>query len=199
MKINCEKIERHLVPFRYLKANSFLDFQAANEILDWLETHDDLWHLTRADFYTQYEFGLNQNNVPKHLDFLIGESFLSNMKNLVEQYFECQLSEHIEVVAHKLIDGHMIQIHNDFLGDRKNLDFEPESHRLLIQLNRGWHEDKGGFLILFNSDDLQDIHDVIMPNHNDMFAFEISRNSYHAVSKIHNGTRFTLIFNFYPK
>lgn len=30
-----------------------------------------------------------------------------------------------------------------------------------------------------------------------MFAFEISKESHHAVSKIYSGCRYTLIFNFY--
>ena len=108
--------------------------------------------------------------------------------------FSCKLKNKVEVVAHRLSNNQTIKIHNDYIEEP---DFELESHRLLIQLNRWWSENNGGFLILFNSYNATDIHSIILPEHRSMFAFEISPNSFHAVSETKSGLRFTLIYNFF--
>ena len=66
--------------------------------------------------------------------------------------FSCKLKNKVEVVAHRLSNNQTIKIHNDYIEEP---DFELESHRLLIQLNRGWSENNGGFLILFNNSSLE--------------------------------------------
>jgi Rps23 Pro-64 3,4-dihydroxylase Tpa1-like proline 4-hydroxylase len=89
-----------------------------------------------------------------------------------------------------LVAGQRIRIHNDYIPDQ-------ESHRVLVQLNRGWTDDMGGALIFFNSHDPTDMHRAFRPSHNSCVGFEISPKSLHAVSTIHSGERFTLVFSFY--
>ena len=114
----------------------------------------------------------------------------------MEELFQCCLKDMVEVVAHRLSNNQVIKIHNDYIEEA---GFEIETHRLLIQLNHGWLEENGGFLMIFSSDNAHDIFDVILPEHTSMFAFEISPKSYHAVSQIYAGLRYTLIFNFYAQ
>ena len=91
--------------------------------------------------------------------------------------------------AHKLLAKQTIRIHNDFLdGD--------ERYRLLVQLNRGWTDAQGGMLMLFASGCSTDVRRVLRPVHGSMFAFEISPASYHAVSTVHSGERYTLVYSF---
>ena len=106
--------------------------------------------------------------------------------------FSARLSEKIDCTVHKLVPGQRIRIHNDFIPGE-------ETHRLLIQLNRGWHDDQGGFLMLFNSADPSDVHRVLSPSHDSVVGFAISESSNHAVSTIHGGERFTLVFSFYAR
>jgi hypothetical protein len=94
------------------------------------------------------------------------------------------------VVAHKLLPGQRIAIHNDYL-------VVEETHRLTIQLNRGLSDADGGFFMLFNSGDPADIHRVLRPVRNTAIAFMISPESYHAVSRLHGGVRYTLVYSFY--
>lgn len=192
MKINLNDIQKFSQPYSFMRAINFLDQQQALEILDWFKVAP--WHLTITDFYSQYEFLLDENNVPESLNYLISVETKAKLRALVEDFFQCRLQDKVEVVAHRLSNHQMIEIHNDYI---KEADFEIETHRLLIQLNHGWIEDNGGFLMIFGSDNSQDIVDTILPEHRSMFAFEISPQSYHAVSPIHSGLRYTLIFNFY--
>ena len=71
MKINTNNIQCNKIPFPHAFSKNFLDGQQAKDILEWLEIAP--WHLTVTDFYSQYEFLLDIQNVPKNLQFLISD------------------------------------------------------------------------------------------------------------------------------
>ncbi|QHN05363.1 2OG-Fe(II) oxygenase [Granulicella sp. WH15] len=96
----------------------------------------------------------------------------------------------IDITAHKLNRTQKIRIHNDARPDG-------ETHRFLIQLNRGWSDENGGMLMLFRGPEVETLEDVILPTSRSAFGFEISPASYHAVSQVHQGDRYTLVFSFY--
>ena len=176
-------------PFPYFTACEGFGEGLSSSILGWLETEAP-WELVEADFYEQYEFSLLGIQVPPHLNFLIQKLFLDDLKIKIEGIFGVRLDERIDCTVHKLVPGQRIRIHNDFLHGE-------ETHRFLVQLNRGWHDDQGGFLMLFNSQDPSDVHRVISPDHDSAFGFAISADSNHAVSTIQGGERFTVVFSFY--
>ncbi|MGJ3628150.1 2OG-Fe(II) oxygenase family protein [Sphingomonas sp. MMS24-JH45] len=71
-----------------------------------------------------------------------------------------------------------------------------ESRRVLLQLDHGWSVDNGGLLMLFADDQPESVTTAILPSHASAFAFEISARSYHAVSTIRAGERYTLVYTF---
>ena len=89
----------------------------------------------------------------------------------------------------RLVVGQTIRVHNDYIGGA-------ETHRMLVQLNRGWDAANGGLLMLFDSDRAEDVSAVIIPRHGSALAFAISPKSFHAVSTIVSGARFTLVYTF---
>ena len=95
----------------------------------------------------------------------------------------------VDVNAHRLTPGQVIRVHNDYIAGA-------ETHRLLIQLNAGWATAQGGLLMLFEEEDVASVRNVILPVHGSGFAFEISPRSFHAVSEIRNGERYTLVYTF---
>jgi Rps23 Pro-64 3,4-dihydroxylase Tpa1-like proline 4-hydroxylase len=112
------------------------------------------------------------------------------VRELIRDHFE--ISGHlalVDVSAHKLTLGQTIRIHNDAIEGE-------ETHRVLIQLNDRWSIANGGLLMLFGSRAPEDLRSVIEPTHGSGFAFEISDRSFHAVSTINAGERFTLVFTF---
>lgn len=180
------------VPFRYALANKAFPEDKATEILTWLESHAP-WYLKETDFYEQWEFDCSSVKFPPELDYLNSSLSLEIVKRFMEVTFQIKLLNKIEFTAHKLLNGQTIRIHNDYIPGL-------ETHRLIIQLNRGWKNEYGGFLMFFNSQNPSDIHRIISPMHNSMTAFEISPNSHHAVSKTHGaGERYTLVYSFYKK
>ena len=90
-----------------------------------------------------------------------------------------------------MISGHGIGIHND--------DPEPgsETYRLVIQLNREFRDSYGGHLALFNSNNIQDIHRIVKPIHNSAIAFALLPHSWHAVSYVSEGERYSIVFSFW--
>ncbi len=197
MKINDKQIIQVTSPYHYCSSLNFIDEQQAQSILSWLKIAN--WHLTVMDFYSQYEFQLTKENTPKELNFLLSDTTLTKLTQLMEKLFSCKYKNNCYVVAHKLIDGQVIKIHNDYLTQDDDLleeDEDIETHRLIIQFNDGWEEQNGGFLLTFNSDNETNIQDIFLPEHRSMFAFEISPNSYHAVSQVYSSNRYTLIYNF---
>jgi Rps23 Pro-64 3,4-dihydroxylase Tpa1-like proline 4-hydroxylase len=189
LQLNSLEIVRK--PFPYFTAVEGFGDRISDSILEWLES-DAPWSLVEADFYEQYEFSLATASPPAHLTFLTCPPFLGDLRSKVEEIFNTCLQERIDCTFHKLIAGQRIRIHNDFIPGEA-------THRLLVQLNRGWHEDQGGYLMLFNSQHPADLHRIILPSNDSVLCFSISEQSHHAVSTIHRGERFTLVFSFYER
>ena len=158
--------------------------------LDWLEG-DAPWKLTRAEFYEQYEFSLLDVSLPPAVRCLASPETLTALRHRMSERFRQPLSERVEVTAHKLVPDQTIRIHNDYIADG-------ESHRLLLQLNRGWEPANGGYLMFFGGPEPETVSEVVEPINGSVQGFAISPRSYHAVSTVHGGERFTLVYSFHP-
>lgn len=189
--LDLSSIESFSKPFDYFVSPKALRDDLSTRLLDWLEGCAP-WRLVETDFYEQYEFSFWDVDVPYGLLVFREPDFLSALKTRVEDLFKVELGNNIDVAAHKLILGQRIRIHNDFVDGEK-------AYRLLIQLNRGCQNEDGGLLLLFNSSNPADIHKAFRPIHNSAIGFAVSTTSNHAVSTIHSGERFTLVYSFYGK
>ena len=181
--------EIHDRPFPYFLAEGCFTPAAQNAMLGWLET-DAPWRLVSQDFYDQYEFSMFDADVPAAAASLIDPTGLSEMRGVVGRQFGATLGPRVDLVAHKLVAGQRIGIHNDHLP-------AGETHRLTIQLNRGLADGDGGYLMLFNSDDAADVHRILRPVSGTGVGFAIGPGSHHAVSRMHGGERYTLVYSFY--
>jgi Rps23 Pro-64 3,4-dihydroxylase Tpa1-like proline 4-hydroxylase len=178
-------------PFQYIVCPEILDPDAGHAVLTWCESAAP-WRLIEADFYEQFECSLWEMQLPTRLSFLHEHAFLSAMQLRMAELFGVDLSPRVDITAHKLIPGQRIRIHNDFIPGA-------ETHRLLMHFNRRWQDDNGGLFLLFNSADPADIHKIFRPVHNSAVGFAITTTSYHAVSTVHTGERFTLVYSFYEQ
>jgi 2OG-Fe(II) oxygenase superfamily len=180
-------------PFVHTSAFDVLGPSLADNALRWLEAGAP-WRLRIETFYEQWELHLDKNCLPPDLLDLISVSTIDRLSETMLVPLDDCFFEFKEATAHKLAPGQTIRIHNDFIDGE-------ETHRLLIQLNRGWDDQNGGFLMLFGSDKPEDIRRAVRPIHGSALAFEISPRSYHAVSKIQHGERYTLVYSFksHPK
>ena len=180
-----------LTPFRYGLIGGCMEQSLASAMLEWLEDGAP-WKLRVADFYEQHEFSFDDVVLPDALAGSFSSHALEELRRHIEERFGVELSTRIDVTAHRLTHGQRIKIHNDFIPGE-------ESHRLLIQLNRGWEDSNGGLLVFFNSNDPADVHRILRPLHNTGVVFEISESSLHAVTPIQAGNRYTLVLSFFPR
>ena len=187
--IDISEVNFSPTPFEYFSASRFFKGDFSLSLLEWLEESAP-WKLVEKDFYEQYEHSFFDADLPGHLDFLTRPTSLIDVKGQIEEIFGTRLADNIDCNAHKLISGQTIRVHNDFIPGK-------ESHRLVIQLNRGWNPSDGGLLLLFNSDDPRDVHKVFAPLNDSCLAFRISPSSNHAVSTIHSGERYSVVYSFY--
>jgi len=186
--INLSKASFTALPFKHLCAPSVFPTDVCEALYEWLNTTDE-WGLTQTDFYEQYEFSLFDAKVPIQLKGIIEPPALESVEQIFKLHFNLTDCELVGVTAHKLVDGQHIGIHNDFIDGE-------ETHRLVVQLNPNWVEENGGLLMLFSSSRPEDVCRIIRPLDNSAVGFEISANSYHAVSTIHHFSRYTLVYTF---
>jgi len=175
-------------PFRYATFQDCLSPGAADRVLAWFETSAPWKHIT-TDFYEQYEFSCWDSTDPV-AELLRSDTLLSALRRELSDLFGRELQPDATVVAHRLVPGHRIEIHNDHLEDG-------ETHRFVVQLNRGLRDADGGFFMLFNSSDPSDVHDILRPSSRSGFAFEISPDSYHAISQMHDNVRYSIVYSFF--
>ncbi len=174
-------------PFRHATMLRCLSPELGDGLLAWFES-DAPWRLTRTDFYEQYEFSCWDNPSPLAA-FLTSPEVLDLVRAEMTELFDRRFEDGADVVCHRLLPTQRIGIHNDYLVGQ-------ETHRLTIQVNRGLTDTDGGVLMLFNSNDPTDIHKLLRPLNLSGFAFEISADSHHAVSQVHGGERFSVIYSF---
>lgn len=179
------------LPYKHaVHSTPFLPEDMSLEILEWFETTAP-WKLIIADFYQQYEFDVLANKLPNNIKNIFSKDNINNLIKSYSDLFNVNLCDKIDITAHKLIENQIIKIHNDYIPGY-------ETHRLLIQFNRGWSQDNGGILMVFSKEnDSFSLSKAINPTHNSAFSFAITPKSYHAVSEINYGERYTLVFSFY--
>jgi Rps23 Pro-64 3,4-dihydroxylase Tpa1-like proline 4-hydroxylase len=174
-------------PFPHAVAVRLLSPDLADGALNWFEG-DAPWRLRVESFYEQYELNLHQVDLPENLTCLIDAETIVHVRQMLAPLTADALTL-VEANAHKLMPGQTIKIHNDYIG-------REETHRVLVQLNRHWSDDNGGMLMLFASSDPADVARLVRPLHGSATAFEISPASFHAVSTIRSGERYTLVYSF---
>ena len=156
--------------------------------LDWMESAAP-WQLRIASFYEQWELHVELGVIPAELRSLLALETIDYLQTLMLEPLAATHLILTEVTAHKLVPGQTIRVHNDYLDDG-------ETHRLLVQFNRGWEDAQGGLLMLFGSASPEDVRRILRPVHGSAVAFPISPQSFHAVSTIQHGRRYTLVYSF---
>lgn len=176
------------LPCAHLYSRSAFQNDIALDVIEWFKNKAP-WKYVETDFYQQYEFNLMNVALPGELSFLISDVTIQSVQKIMMNAFKVPHMDLAEISAHKLVDGHSIRIHNDYIEGA-------ETHRLIIQFNSGWYEENGGLFIFFNSSSPDDICKVVKPLSNSAIGFAISEKSNHAVSKVYDLERYSLVYSF---
>lgn len=180
-------------PFPHFAVEDFADSGIGGALLRWFETDAPWATHNQAGFYDSYDLSLRESNLPTALTGLVLPSLTQRMRSEVARLFAADLSEKVDVTAHKLIPTYRIGIHTDY-GETQ------QTHRLLVQINHGWKAEFGGLLMFLSSKAPTEISErdkLIVPHHCCGICFEVSQRSFHAVSPVKSSVRYTLCYSFY--
>jgi hypothetical protein len=188
MTLTVLKADLRAEPFLHVTHPAPLPASLCAAALTWMEAIAP-WKLRIASFYEQWELHLEPGILPIELRPILAPETINHLHSVMLAPLTQARLTLTEVTVHKLVPGQTIRIHNDYLDGG-------ESHRLLIQLNRGWNDEQGGLLMLFSSESPEDVRRILRPAHRSAMAFPISPQSFHAVSTIQHGYRYTLVYSF---
>lgn len=188
MSIALLEAQTRVEPFAHATHAAPLPSDLCGAALAWMETIAP-WRLHVASFYEQWELHLELQALPAELQQLLSTETVGALERLMLAPIADAPLRLTEVTAHKLVSGQTVRIHNDHRP-------RGETYRLLVQLNRGWTDEQGGLLLLFGSAAPDDVRRILRPIHRSAMAFAISPHSFHAVSTIQRGERYTLVYSF---
>jgi hypothetical protein len=181
------KVVRKVEPYPHIVSPGFYTEQFAETLLDWLES-EPTWKLKDTIRYAQYEFGFSQFKHCKAIEGLWNGAGLARLRQEVARASGVAVSNRINISAHKSVPGQHAYIHTDEVPE--------EVYRVIVQLNRGRPDNSGGNLILLAGSKPADMAVVFQQISNSAIGFELGAKSYHAVGRVHSGTRFTIIYTF---
>ena len=182
-----ETVVRKNVPYPHIVSPQFYTERFAETLLTWLES-EPTWRLKTTPHYEQYEFGFSEFKHCTAIQGLWHGAVLARMRDRVGRGFGIPVSSRINISAHKSIPGQHAYIHADKI--------QGETHRIVVQLNRGRADNSGGNLILLSGSKPADMDVVFKQTSNSAIGFGLGAKSYHAVGRVHTGTRFTVIYTF---
>jgi len=115
-------------------------------------------------------------------------------RDLIEREFRCVLGRHFTVGCNRMVEGQLIRIHNDSPDGARGVW---ENYRQLLYLDKDYTDDCGGALCLFAGSDTSTITRAVRPVFNTCVAMQLSTTSYHAVSKIRRGERYSVVVSYW--
>jgi len=180
-------VVRRTVPYLHIVSPQFYTELFAETLLRWLES-GATWRLKEAPLFKQYELGFTHFKHCAEIEGLWDPGVLARLRDAVSKGFGVPVSGRINISAHKLVAGQHGSIHTDNEPD--------ETHRLVVQLNRGRASDAGGNLVLLSGPTTDDMAIVFKQETNSAVGFGLGPASYHAIGRVRTGTRFTIIYTF---
>ena len=176
-------------PFPFSVVPDVLCNSIEQTTLSWFEQAAP-WSLTEESFYSQHEFDMRDVELPSDIAQLAADTTLATMRELTSELFHRRLGTTVDMTAHRLTAGQRIRIHDDYLEGG-------ETHRLIVQLNRGWTAGDGGHLLLFGGREPEDVRVILAPVSKQALLFEISHLSHHAVTEVVRGERYSIVYSFH--
>lgn len=173
-------------PFEHCVMNEILSDAEEANILAAFE-FETRWQRREEHFYTHSSIDLSQIKPSPVYTPLCGRERLSLLRMIIGKVFHTICSKEVRVWAHRLAPGDGIGIHND------NCESEI---RLVLQINRRWDPNFGGLSVLLSKKEKHTLEKIYVPKSNSAIAFATTKSSYHAVTEVMEGERFSVVYVF---
>lgn len=176
-------------PYRHLRMYPILEPTLAQRALSWLR-HTEAWARQEGAFFRHDTFALSPDVVPPEATQIVSPKTLGSLRAILQSRFATEVEPFALVEAHRSTMRDGIGLHTD--ADVSEI-------RLMLNLNAHWTPSQGGVL------QLQDRPERLghscrrvryRPLHNSATAFRTAADSYHRVSPVQEGERYTLLYRF---
>lgn len=182
-------------PFLHYIFSKSLDESLGEELLAWCDTCS-AWRQQRIEgFYDTENIDLGRSEVPSQLEAFRSTDVLLEIRTQLGVLFRKEFDDRVDIMLQRMTAGQRMGVHSDY-GPYG------QTHRLIIHLCSSWAPTHGGLLLLLASEtpsSRADLDKIYPPRHGNALAFEVSRTSFHAVSPVFSGRRYTLAYSLYAK
>lgn len=172
--VNFEIISK---PFRVCRISNFLKNERFIENLKCeLENHDHKRKVT--DLY-QFEKTDDLFAASDYCSQMLYKSFQKDLSSWMERNTDIKLNKTISMSSARYYETDYLLCHDDNMGDRRIA--------YILYLSKGWTEEDGGALELFDTDENGSPNKVVrslIPEYNSLIFFEVVDNSYHQVAEV---------------
>ena len=173
-------------PYRHVRLYPILEPALAQRALSWLR-RTGAWTRQEGAFYRHDTFALTPEVVPPDVEEVVSPSTLGSLRALLQSRFATAVEPFAHVEAHRSTGRDDIGLHTD--ADVSEI-------RLMLNLNAGWAPGQGGVLQLQDRPGPACRRVEYRPLHNSATAFRTAPDSYHRVSPLQGGERYTLLYRF---
>lgn len=186
--LTLDKLGYSRLPYPHFVVPDCFDSTLAETLLDWFE-REAAWKIHEVEnFYQVYDLDLVATPFPSRLSIMREHSIYHEVQRALERHFNASLSDRPHVLIQKMTSGQGINTHNDWTPDGP-------THRFIVQLNRGWTAAQGGLFTLLTKPGNSPFQ-ALLPAHCSGLGFEISERSYHAVTPVTDGERYSIVFSY---
>jgi len=176
-------------PFEFAVGVNVL--QNADDVLNWLDGND-YWKRHDGGFYNADVMSAEKLDPPVRCAPLFRTEGRAGLEKATSRLFAEHLQLHGPLVAHRMTPPQGVGIHSDAPEPGE------ETHRLVVLLADGWSRLQGGHFVLLERDSPMSAKTIIPHAHNMAIAFRLTRHSFHAVTNLTAGRRFSIVASFRP-
>lgn len=181
-------------PFAHCTFSKVFSHEVAHGLSRYLAGWDDWSYRSEPRNRVRTCHWRPQDLPPAMATLLTGE-VLAGLTTRMQDVFGEVFDTDFVVTANKQVPGDGSMVHNDYFADQLDHPFF-FTHRLIVYLSPDDGGGRGGVLGLFGSEDPKDLLRAIAPRFNSGAAMAMGPRSFHAVSAITAGTRYSLCFSF---
>jgi hypothetical protein len=181
-------------PFQHGTIQQVFNIETARALSEWIGAAST-WKECDSAVPARRTFYWNSDGAPGPIRDTLTPGLMQSLRDRVEELFGRRFSTTFTVSANRYSAGHGIKIHNDYFPAPGSHPFF-FTHRLIVYLSPGGDASSGGLLGIFAGDKPQDRVRTIVPTFNSASVMAMGPRSFHAVSAVRAGTRYSIGFSF---
>jgi len=182
--------ERFDRPFPIIRVDGAVPPRLASLLYGWIAGLDG-WRFNGSSFYEVGELDLCALPVPAGLRALFEPAALARLRAQLGRVFQCRFDPQIRIVAHRMDAGQGAGIHCD---DPRGVE---ETHRMVLTLGQDASARGGGMFAVFDGPSPARVARAWPPAHNQCVLFEASAASFHAITEVREGPRYSVVLSFW--